>query len=284
MLAEVQVYNNQGSLLSMPLGEVTTGIFVAEVRGLDPVKATIASTNFANMDGAQYHNSRREARNISLKLGLEPDYILEDVRDIRNRLYGFLMPKSNVDLRFVMSDSTAFIISGLVESFESQLFTQEPMVDVSIMCFDPDFLEGNIEDQYYNFEYDGMYSTSSIVTTPIDYRGTVETGVTLQFTPDRAITGFTLYRSTDTDGTQSMDFTIAMQAYDTLQVDTRPGKKRVELYRSNSSLGSYLYTLSPQSDWITLLSGENRFRMYESGSGADPLYYLIGHDTRYGGL
>lgn len=286
MLTEIQAYNNQGeyTMLSMPLGEVTNGIFVVDVQGLDPVKATIASSNFANMDGAQFHSSRREARNIKLRLGLEPDYINEEPQDVRNTLYGFFMPKANVDLRFVNSNGIAYLISGVVESFESALFTQEPMVDISIMCFDPDFIRGNIEDRWTDYESVYMYSVASIIGTPVQNPGTVNTGLTFQFSPDRAITDFTLYNSTESEGTQSMAFTIPMQAYDTLQVDTSPGKKRVELFRANNSLGSYLHTLSPQSDWIYLLPGENMFRMYEAGSGADPLYHFITYKVRYGGL
>lgn len=284
MLAEVQVYNNQGFLLSMPLGAVTSGIFVAEIQGLDPVKATIVSTSYAMIDGAQYHASRREARNIKLKLGLEPDYINEDPRDVRNRLYGFFMPKTTVDLRFVMDDSTAYLISGRVESFESSVFSQEPMVDISIICFDPDFILGNIEDQYSDVDYQGLYSTTSIVGTNVENIGTVETGILLQFTPDRAVSSFTLYSTTEAEGTQSMAFTLSMLAFDTLQVSTIPGAKKIEHYRSSNLLGSVLYALSPQSDWIKLLPGDNEIRMYESGSGADPLYYLIGHYTRFGGL
>jgi hypothetical protein len=257
---------------------------VAEVQGLDPVKATIVSSSFATMDGAQYHSSRREARNIKLTLGLEPDYINEDPRDVRNRLYAYFMPKTTVDLRFVMHDSTAYLISGRVESFESALFSQEPMVDISIMCFDPDFVLGSIEDRWSDVTYTGLYSTTSIVASTINNAGTVETGITFQFTPDRAVTNFTLYCSNETVGTMSMDFSLPMLANDTLQVSTIPGQKKIEWYRSNNLLGSVLYALSPQSDWIYLVPGDNDIRLYESGSGADPLYYLIGHYTRFGGL
>lgn len=281
MLSVVEVYNYGGSLLSMPLGEITNGIFVKEVEGLDPVKATIVSTSFASLDGAQFHAQRREARNIKFKLGLEPDYINEDPRAVRKRLYEYFMPKSQVDLRFVMDDSTSYLISGRVETFESPMFTIEPEVNISIMCFDPDFKLGNVEDQYADFTYHGLYSVSNTVTTTVNNPGELETGILFNFTPTRAVSAFTLYNTPADSGTSQMDFTIDMLAYDTLQVRTIRGQKKVELYRSNALLGSRLYGLSPQSEWIQLSPGDNQIRLYVTGT---PLYYLIGHYTLYGGL
>lgn len=280
MLTEVQVYNAQGSLLSIPLGDVTQGVFVKEVEGLDPVKTTIVKTKLASMPGTKKQASSREDRNIVIKLGIEPDYINEDPRDVRSRLYNYFMPDSSVDLRFVMDDSTAYNTSGTVESFESPIFTQEPGADISIICFDPDFLRST-DDQYADVEYHNLSSVSSSLTTTINNPGNLKTGIFLSFTPTRAVTSFSLYNTPEGGGVQQMDFNIPMLAYDTLQVSTVPGDKKVDLYRASALVGSMLYGVSPQSDWIELGPGDNEFRLYTTGSS---LFYFVANYIRYGGL
>ncbi len=99
MLVSLEVITRQFQSLLLPLNEVLNGFAVESIEGLEPVKATLVSSSFAQIDGAQYHSSRREPRNIKLKMGLEPDYVTDSVRDLRHRLYGFLMPKSEVTLR-----------------------------------------------------------------------------------------------------------------------------------------------------------------------------------------
>lgn len=284
MLSYIEVYNYRSSedvQVTLPLGEVTDGIFVKEITGLDPVKATIVSTKLASMDGAQYHSSSREARNITLKLGLEPDWTIEDPRAVRNRLYKYFMPKTTVDFRFVMDDSTAYLISGRVETFESPMFTIEPEVNISIVCFDPDFLQGNTDDQYADVPTHGLYSVSNTLTSIVNNPGTQDTGILFHFSPTRDLTEFSLYNTPPNDYTQQMDFSIPMLAYDTLQVRTFRGDKRIELYRANNLIGSRLYGLSPQSKWIQLGPGDNEMRLYVTGS---PLYYLITNYIRHGGL
>src|SRR4051794_39171059 len=140
MLTNVEVRTPQGTLLSLPLDDISSGLFIEEVEGLDPVKATLVSSSFAGVDGEQFHSSRREARDIKLKIGLEPDYITTSVQGLRARLYSYFMPKAVVFLRFVNDDGTVADIVGTVESFETPLFTKEPQADISVRCFGPDFV------------------------------------------------------------------------------------------------------------------------------------------------
>jgi hypothetical protein len=280
MLTEVQVYNFQGSLLTMQLGEISNGIIVKRIEGLDPVKANIVSSSMANMDGAQYQSSRREIRNIVLTLGLEPDYLNEEVADVRKRLYGYFMPNSTVDLRFVMDDGNAFNISGRVETLQTPLFAQEPEVSISIICFDPDFLRST-EDQFADVVFISGNSVSNTLTFNIENPGTVETGIGFHFSPTRNVNEFTLYNEPQNGRLQIMDFSIPLLAFDTLTINTVPGDKSILHYRNNNLLGSALYGLSPQSTWIELAPGDNAFRMFEAGA---PLGFFLTHYIRYGGL
>lgn len=272
MLTEVEVLTAQGNLLNMVLDDVSDGIIIQNIDGLDPVKATIV-TSSSTLDGTQYHASRREDRNIKLRLGIEPDWSVEDVAAVRKRVYNYFMPKMPLAFTFRTSEGLDVDISGRVESCESALFTAEPAMDISVLCFDSDFVDpdavviaGNTVDDTTNID--------------IDYDGTVETGITLTLNIDRTITEFTVY-SVSSDGIlRQMDFAAEMVDGDTLTIVTVPGQKSA-MISSGGSPTSILYGVSPQASWIELQPGLNTFRVYAEG---DPIPYTVSYFNRYGGL
>src|SRR5678809_67180 len=82
MLNQLEVRTAAGDLLTFVFDDVTDGYALEEIRGLDPVKATIVSSSWAGKDGKQYQSSRREERNIVISLGLEPDFVTTTVRSM----------------------------------------------------------------------------------------------------------------------------------------------------------------------------------------------------------
>lgn len=279
MLTKVEVRTRQGTLLNLPLEDTTSGLFIEEIEGLDPVKATLVSSSFAGVDGEQHHSSRREARDITLKVGIETDYLTNSVRSLRSRLYSFFMPKSEVFLRFVHDDDFVVDIVGTVEDFNAALFTKEPQANISIRCFGPDFVvptpvvldlvtvEAPIEDEF--------------AWTEIDYEGTVETGFVLEFTLNRVEQAITVYSQSPGGILRQMDFSAILAVGDKLRISTVAGSKGATLTRTNIQ-SSVLYGITPQSAWLTLEEGINKFRVYATGTPAIP--YTLEYLTRYGGL
>src|SRR5687768_15048880 len=100
MLTRVDVTTRQGNLLSLLLEEISSGLVVEEIEGLDPVRAILVSSSYAGQDGEQYQSSKRERRDIKITLGIEPDETVEEVADVRRRIYAYFMPKSEVNLKF----------------------------------------------------------------------------------------------------------------------------------------------------------------------------------------
>lgn len=282
MLTVVEVRNRQGTLLTLPLDDVSDGIIVESIDGLDPVQATLVSSSFAGLDGAQYQSSRREPRNIKIKLSLEPDYIDESVRDLRKHLYNFFMPKSQVDLRFRLStgvsdggviDDLVVDISGRVETFEAPMFVQEPVADISLMCFDPDFVD-----------LTPVVVEGGSVTGPeellINYAGSVETGVLLTFLPTFNSDEITIYHRPPDGTLRTMEYGATLDASDILKISTIVGDKYVT--RTRAGVDSYfLHALSPQSTWLELQPGPNYIRVYSEGAS---IPYNIRYTNKYGGL
>lgn len=273
MLTKVEARNDQGVLLTLPLMDVSEGFIIQDIEGLDPVKATLVSSSFANLDGEQYQSSRREKRNLIFTLGLEPDYVAQSVKALRSRLYGHFMPKSNVDFRFFSDDFPTVDISGRVESFEAPLFAKEPEAKMSLLCFNPDFYDSTPV-------VISTSTTTGSIEKAVDYDGTVESGIKFRINVNRSIVGFTIFNRSADNAIRSLEFLTSLIAGDVVEIDTSAGFKGATLIRSGVAT-SILYGVSPYSNWIEMLPGVNNIRVVVAGAA---IPYTIEYTTKYGGL
>ena len=277
MIEQVLVTNSSGNILTLNLAEVDNGFYVETIDGLDPVKATIVGSSYASMDGGQFQNAKNETRNIKLRLSLIPDYITSSVQSLRGQLYAFFMPKSKVTIQFYDSETglNSFDIQGYVETCEAPLFVAEPAMDVSIMCFDPDFVSHDL------ITYSGNSVANSTTYVTVDYGGTVDAGFLFTLNVDRTLSEWTIRRSAADGSIKTMDFAYPLVSGDVLKVSTVPGDKYVTKTVSGITT-SILYSLARLSQWIELLPGDNEFNI-DTGVGA-AIPYTIKYYERFGGL
>lgn len=251
MLQTVRIVNDRNDALVLTLSEVVEGIFVKDIDGLDPVKATIVTSGLAGQDGLHYQESRREGRNIVIKLGVESGPLAGTVQQIRSKLMGFFMPKSQVTFQFSGDGIPSVSIAGRVEDFDFPIFSRDPEGTVSILCFDPDFQEMIIRG-------------TPGVTNPgnqdnfVPYEGTVETGFTFTFHPSRDIEGFEIYHRPGDGTLRLLKFNAPLKNGDKLEIVTERNKKRATLTRNGIS-SSVLYGVDPTSEWLNLFPGTNNF-------------------------
>lgn len=273
MLTKVQLINSAGSVLEIPFQDVSGGYSIKDITGLDPVKATIVSSSFAGIDGVQYQSSRRDARNIVLKIGYFPDWVGSTPKMLRDKLYKWCMPKRPITIKFFEDDGLVVEIMGRVESNASPRFTSDPDATVSVVCFLPDFVGMTNE----------LFSGSSVADTvesTLNYIGTTETGFLFTLYPNRSISGFSLYQRGD-DGVQNeMDYIYNHVAGDVLQISTSPGNKFATL-TNGSGTTSVVYGVSPYSPWLQLSPGVNKIRLQIAGA---PIPFTIAYTDKYGGL
>jgi hypothetical protein len=273
MLTKVEVTNRRGNVLALALEEDDNPYQINEIEGLAPVKATLVSSSYAGTDGDVLQSVRRGSRNITIKLDLDPDFINNDYTSLRQGLYPFFGTKSQIKLRFYSSTGLSVDIVGTVEDMSSALFEQDPKVDISIMCFDPDFIDPR------------MVTVESLTvedseTIEIEYPGNIEAGTVITLNANRAMTEFTIYSIDEGGNTLQLDFTGDLEDGDELVISSLKGAKGITLTRAGIS-SSYLYGRSPQSNWIELTEGVNQFRIYSPG---DPVPYVLEYVVRYGGL
>lgn len=274
MLTKIEVFNGTSESLSLPLQDISAGYIVQDVQGLDPVKANIVSTPLAQLDISRRQASRRVNRNILIQLGYQPELASSTVELLRRKLYGYLMPKTMVTLRFHM-DGVGFVdITGEVESCESPLFAAEPEVNVSILCFDPDF--------YALASSEVVGSTTATSGEAVfQYPGSSPAGYIFTLPVTRTLTGFTIYHTLPNNVQQIFEFEDGLSAGDVIVLTTVPGSKSIMRTRAGVEK-SVLYGVTPESIWPQFSPGGNTVRVRASGSPTMP--YSIDYVAKYGGL
>lgn len=171
MITKLEVYNPVVDAPQLPLGGFGPNndpIQVRNIDGLGPVKANIRTTPFATGRGELYQGGSTGTRNIVLTLGLNPDFVeYPSMAMLRQILYRYLLPEQKTKLRFYSDEIPTVEIEGYVESFEPNMFSEDPEVVVSIICPDPDFvseatiLTGTVTEMLEGpeFEYVGTIPT-----------------------------------------------------------------------------------------------------------------------------
>lgn len=273
MLRKIDVVTRRGTTLSLDLFENESGYQVADVDGLDPVKAELSSSPYVGMDGEDFQSARRGFRQIVISLDLQPDFESDTFATLRRRLYEYLMPKSTVKLRFYLDTGLYVDIDGTVENHSSAMFKEDPEVKVTLICFQPDLVNPN------RVSLDSVTVSTSAVTE-IDYPGTIDTGTVVTLNVNRNLAGFTIYNSVEEGVLSQLDFTYPLINGDELVVSSLRGAKGITLTRAGVS-SSLLYGRSAQSKWIEFSTGVNEFRVYAPG---DPVPFTLEYVERYGGL
>lgn len=274
MLTQVDITNSRSNTLQLPLMDASNGYAVRDIEGLDPVKATLTSSSIAQLDGAQPQNARRDIRNITMKIGLSPDYIANTVDSLRSGLYDYLMPKSNIDLSFYKDGVVYAVVSGQVESFDNTMFSADPEVDISIICYNPDFSAPAQVSTDLN-------TTNGTDTNTFTYTGTSDTGVIFTLSIDRTATSFTLYNTAPDNTVQVMAVNGSFVTGDVVTINTIPGSRVVTLTRGGITT-SVLFYLDPTSTWITFQKGDNDFRAFYND--VTPIPYTLAYTPLFGGI
>lgn len=273
MINLIEVRTDRGLVLSLPMFDPTEGLYIQNVDGLDPVDATLVYSSMANQDDEQEQSSKRVKRNIILQLGYQPDYANTTIKKLRDRLYGFFMPKSQVRLRFYSDDMPTVEIVGRVEKMNAPLFTKDPNATISILCAKSSFV--GLDTLQF-----GGNTTSGTTELQRTYDGSIETGGLFRILPNRDMGGFSIINRLPDDSVQTQDFVFPLQNGDILEINSVNLNKSARLTRGGAT-GSVLYGISPYSQWLNLYPGVNKLRVAATG-GAVPFTFT--YANKYGGL
>lgn len=290
MLTAIHIYNIAGDKLELPL-DASSGYVVKSIDGLGPVKADIITTEYVGRDGGAYQNAKGNMRNIVFQLGFSPSYeSVDPIGELRRNLYNFLTPKMKVEMYFLNDSFETVSIIGYVESFEPSIFSDDPEVQVSILCPDP----------YFNSLVPITVSRQGDGSLSFINPGNVDVGLTmtvgLLYSPFDYSSTFTLARTSPSVETMSYVGPVFMGNYSlTVRIISIKGSKSVTfggvtLYELEGPLsgGSLLGYVD---GWVDVVPGLNTFDVnvppgfysyYDNGE-SDPTTTLT-FVPRYSGL
>jgi len=285
VVQRIEVTSENPFAPAFPVGSAISDdpVQIREIIGLQPVKASMGSSVLATGRGEHFQGSSVGNRNIVLTLGLNPDWEDQTVASLRLLLQGYFMPEQWLKLRFFTDDYPVVDIEGIVESFEPNLFAQDPEIQISILCHQPDFVEPDI------VVIKGIVPNSLTDGDPIeyviDYQGTVSTGFELfvtatEFKPtynDRLIVvnqGPVKYEFMNVDP-------VSLDADWRYNLTTIKTDRRVETVDTDGVRNNLLKNMLQPSTWPEFKPGENIFSVGATESG---LAWELRYSNRFGGL
>lgn len=272
MLEKVEVITKTGEVLELPIASAPGGYVVKNVDGLDPTKAIFASTVIASMDGEEYQAGRGEKRTIPIQLGYSLSHP-ESVRARRVNLYKYLMPKTDVMLRFHMTDFPLVEIAAHVEDLNAPQFTKDPKVDILLVAFKPDFIAVDLT------TIPGS-TTAGTEGQTVSYGGSVPWGFLFKMTVNRTLSGFSINQNLANGDGATLTVNTPMVAGDLIEINTQDREKGAWLTRAGVRK-SILYAVAPASEYIQLEPGNNTLRVAATGAA---IPFTIEYRERFGGI
>lgn len=257
MLTQVDVVQGDGSdtlVLTLPILGATpkSSLLVRWIQGLNPADITLFIGDYAR-DGGLYQGRRVGNRNVVMLIDLNPNPALgETVSSLREMLYkAFLDPLVDADyvkINLVDDLGRVLYLIGHVEKFETEPFTSETAVQISMICPDP-YFRNNTETVLTN--------PTGWTTVPFTYAGTAETG----FYTKIVVTTPTSTLTLDNNG-KTMVFNRSFAAGDVVEICTIRGNRFATVTVGAADPVSILGNLTYASEWIELHSQANVLKVY----------------------
>lgn len=269
---EAKIQNSSGNVLTL------TGIEpvyqIISITGLNPPNAQINTTTIVGLDGAVFNSSKLETRNLVLTIKINGN-----VEQNRLLLYSYFKTKDWC--KFYYSNNTLNVsIEGYVQNVECDLFTNNELAQISIICPYPYFRSlteiltdssNSLPQFVFPFSINigepviisSLDSDSDGITV---YNGSdTETGAIVQIEVLQAASSIEIKNvSTGED----FEINFSFLADDTIIINTNKGQKSITLIRAGV-ISNIFSALQPGSVFFQLYPGVNNFDFLVSGSAAN---------------
>lgn len=306
MFKSVTVTNYRGDSLELPLAWPNdAGLLISSIDGISPGNVQVNSQDYAMLDGGVYNSSRMQTRNITIEFyyGFDPH-----IETTRHRAYRYFPIKSKVDLNFV-TDERNLVISGYVESNDTQIFSEREKGQVSIVCPDPYFYEHSSTEYLFGQakpEFEFPFSNESLIKPlicfgdygpasiyEIDYQGDIDVGIIVKvhFLKTSSIDRLTFYDLAhdkklviDFNEIKSKTPVKGFAQYSDLIFSSIRGKKDIyysRFMKRTSVIGAFDINNFP---WMYLTPGLNQFGFEVDEQYMDDISLSIEYRGAYGGV
>lgn len=280
----LSVKNDKGEVCDLTQNE---NYIVYKIDGLAPPKVNVNKSANTTMDGDTVNSTRMESRNIVFYIKL-----LKDIETSRIELYRYFPPKKEITVYF-SNDTRDVQISGVIESIECDMFTQNEVAQISIVCPKPYFRSADELTTLFCevsplFEFPFAIEKEGIpfseltpnVRKEIVYTGDAETGIVMElFAASGTVENPVIY---DVLERTHIKLNFTMQQSDTIIINTNVGSKSIQLLRNGKKSNAMGY-MTPESKWLGLKNGENVYT-YTCDKGASNLQITFKTNVLYSGV
>lgn len=151
MIKFIEITNQKDEVLRLELTNADTGFYVKEIKGLEPVRANVTTSDIVTGDGATFNSSRAEKRNIVMSLGFLPNEGMDSntIELIRHKCYKFFPIKQKIKF-YIETDTRQLYTYGYIESNEPSIFDEQEGAEISIICPEAFFKSTEERDEVMN--------------------------------------------------------------------------------------------------------------------------------------
>lgn len=242
---------------------------ILSIEGLNPPNAQINTAIIAGMDGARFNSSKLDTRNIVVYIKIRGD-----IEQNRLRLYSFFVTKQWCRF-YYKNDSLDVFAEGYIESVECGIFTDNEVMQISIICPDPYFKSAQeiIDDisktvklfefpfaierelspivgHMYGIEF-SRFEANRIVTA----NGKSATGIIIEVDIYQPISKIEILK---VDTNEKFTLEYELQTFDKVVINTTKGQKSAVLLRRDDKINLFT-SIAKGSVFFQLQTGNNSF-------------------------
>ena len=301
MISTLTVTNHLNESLTIELtSPEESGFIVLGADGLGPVKADIALTERATVDGSLYNSARATPRNVVLRLRFFPG---GDIEALRQKSYKYFPLKREISLQ-IDTDHRTSKGTCYVEANEPDIFSKEEGCSIT-MVFPESYLYDHFQQvtvfssrsELFEFPWSNESVVSPLLefseliietTKPVLYSGDAPVGILIHIHATGAANNVTILDTVTLeqiaiDSTKLIATVGAdIQDGDDIWISTVQGDKYAILIRSSTE-HNILNCLGTSPAWFQLERGDNVFA-YTADSGLGNLEFEIYNETAYEGI
>ena len=254
MLTEVILNSANPMSLKFTDASPTDLVAIKSISGLAPVDFTLFTGQFAS-DGGYYQGRRLGVRNPVFTLRLKPDYAtgvsVAEIRELLQAQYFTPTPGSDgLQMVFKDPEKPDRFLTGVVEKFESDLFTKETTVQVSVICPQPLFT--SVDPTVLTAPGGGW------ATVVVPYDGLAPTG----FKWTGEVNTSSLAEVKLQNGSQTMRLVGPFALNTVIEVDSNDRARSIKVNGVNR-----LAVMAPESRWLKFSPGGNTIVTFGSTAG-----------------
>lgn len=280
-----KVENTRNNILTLTQNE--DNFQVLKITGLNPPKAQINTTKMATLDGKKFNSSTLNERNIVITVKLNGD-----VEKNRIRLYSFFRPKEWCKFYYKNNSRNVFI-EAYTENVECDLFTNNEIMQISLLCPEPYFKDvqeiiDDISKILSKFEFPFSIDEEGIEFSTLDTSkitnahnsSEMDTGVIIDIDIYSHIEKL-LIKNTSTGETLTLNYQF--QSNDKVTINTNKGHKSIKLVRNAETINIFS-AIEKGSKFFRLNIGDNFFSyLADDGENDSFVHIVFRRNTLYGG-